>query len=167
MTIPQLKFLCSFVSQWLQLSLLLRLPNQLTFWQLRQHLTDRIFCCFASKTIQHVWSRWRLAQNFFCCTASETTQQLWWWLTPNPSFIWLLRSFEGLRLPKPLLILFQFRRENSIKRSIKVSKQNSVKQSKWNSVELSKQNSTECSKHNSIKSLQPPFARTLSSWLIH
>jgi hypothetical protein len=30
----------------------------------------------------------------------------------------LLRSFEGLQLPKPLLILFQFRRENSFRRVI-------------------------------------------------
>ena len=171
MTILQLKFLCSFASRWFQLSLLLRLPNRLTFWQLRHHKMYRSFCCFASKMIQQVRSRWRLTPSFFCCTASERTQQLWLQLTPNPSFIWLLRSFKGLRLPKQLLILFQFWRENirsqkPIEQFIKISKRNSVKQSKWSSVELSKQNSAECSKHNSIKSLQPPFATTLSSWLI-
>ncbi len=48
------------------------------------------------------------AQNLlkiFCCSASKTIQ-------PIPSFIRLLDSFEELRLPKPLLIIFQFRREH-------------------------------------------------------
>ncbi len=129
--------------------------------------------------IQQIGSQWRLASNFFCCTASKTTQQLWWRLTPNPSFIWLLRSFEGRRLPKPLFILFQFRRENiksqnsikwfkwnSVVQSIKVSKQNSVERSKLNSVKLSKQNSAKWFNHNSIKSLKP-FVKTLSSLLLN
>ena len=87
----------------------------------------KISCCFSFITIQ------QLRYQVFCCLTILNTQQLWqqWmsfshfiWLSsyypqepnksiqPIPSFIWLLHSFEGLRLPKPMLILFQFLREN-------------------------------------------------------
>ena len=101
---------------WFQVScsLLIR-----TTQQLRRQLTHRIFC-FMPKSVQQL--RRRPTHRISCCFSFETIQ-------PIPSFIWLLRSFEGLRLPNPMLILFQFRREN-------------------------------------ILSLQPPFATTLSSWLI-
>ncbi len=135
----------------------------------RKRLTmqhKEISCCILFKTIQ------QFQYQVFCCLTILNAQQLrqqrmpifhFSWLSsyypqepnkllqPIPSFIWLLCSFEGLRLPKPLLISFQFWRENiksqnsikqskwnSVKRSIKVSKRNSVKQSKWNSVEWSK-----------------------------
>ncbi len=148
------------------LSTLLRLQNRLSSQQLRQRIiwaqvfwiqrhTQQVSFCFVTKTTHKLWFQ------VSCSLLIRTTQQLRRWLMhrifcfmpilaqqlrrqpmhrisccfsfetilPIPSFIWLLRSFERLRLPKPMLILFQFRRENN-------------------------------------KSLQSPFATTLSSWLI-
>ena len=61
--------------------------------QLRRRLTHRILC-FMPKSDQQL--RQRPTHRIFCCFSFKTIQ-------PIPSFIWLLRSFQGLRLPKPLL----------------------------------------------------------------
>ncbi len=140
--------LCQWLTQ-VSCCLLIR-----TTQQLRRRLTHRIFCLMP-KSAQQL--RRQPIHRISCCFLFETIQ-------PIPSFIWLLCSFEGLRLPKPPLILFQLWGENikslnsierskwnSVERSIKVSKRNSVERSKRNSIKWSKPNSVKWSKPNSIQ----------------
>ncbi len=93
--------LSSFLSLTTTTLLLSSFPSQVTVVQLQLWVSctfashsepqlTQIFCCLLSKMVQQLWRRPMRLTQIFCYFLSETIQQLQWWITPIPSFSWLL-----------------------------------------------------------------------------